>query len=226
MSGTNVSPSRQTLSANDVDRAIYVDYEGNIDAPPVLLGWRVGGVHHQAIVDPAFSTCAGRFRVKAVVVRDHRSLVAELVGRAVEEGRAIVSWSEHDFKHMAAVLNAADGASLHRVYRNAIRTARSWHRREKGAVPPDGASLAYFTDLLGFRVPGRFGPGIVGDGLRLIRAQLEQGRPYEGLTPKARQAWVAIVRHNRLDLEGMEHVLRSITADAATGQAALGLELS
>ena len=203
--------SRKALTTTEVGRAIYLDYEGNTGMAPVLLGWRFDGVNSQSIVDPTFSTCAGRYKAKAVDERDHQQLVRDLIDRARREDRRIVSWSRHDLNQMLAVLDPEEATTLHSVYRNALDTARPWHRKTRGTVSPDGARLSYFSELLGFPVPDRFGLGIVGDGLRLIRSQIEQQREYAQLSPKARGAWVAIVRHNRLDLEAMEHVLRTIT---------------
>jgi hypothetical protein len=121
----------------------------------------------------------------------------------------IVSWSEHDLKVMESVLDSDEQQRLRIVYRNAIKTARPWHQKAHGKLP-NGATLAYFCELLGFAVPDRYGTGIVGDALRLLRQQLSEGRHYADLTPKARGAWVAVVKHNRLDLLGTAHVLRKI----------------
>ena len=49
---------------------------------------------------------------------------------------------------------------------------------------------------------------VVGKTVKLRR----QGREYAQLTPKARASWVKVVKHNRLDLEGMQLVLQAITA--------------
>jgi hypothetical protein len=54
--------STARLDSAEVERAIYLDYEGNTDAPPTLLGWRIEGVHFGAIVEPLFGTCANRYR--------------------------------------------------------------------------------------------------------------------------------------------------------------------
>ena len=69
----------------------------------------------------------------------------------------------------------------------------------------------FFEDLLGFYVPERFGVGLVGNSLRLIRSQIADGRGYADLTNAARDGWTTVVRHNKLDLEGMAFVLRRIT---------------
>jgi len=195
----------------DVERAIYFDYEGNINKPPTLLGWRIEGVVGTAIVEPVFAACAGRYRAKDVIQLDHAKLGMQLVERAECEDRVLVSWSEHDLRQMSSVLDSAWQRRLISRYRNAIKTVRPWHNRTVG-VPCSEATLDYFSGLVGFHVPEKFGLGIVGDGLRLIREQILAGRSYADLTPRARAAWVSIVKHNRYDLEAMEFVLRVATS--------------
>ncbi len=102
-----------------------------------------------------------------------------------------------------------DAERLKLIYRNAIRTARPWYRKKYGPLP-EKASLDFFEDLLGFHVPERFGLGLVGNSLRLIRGQIEEGRGYAELTNAARDGWTKVVRHNKLDLEGMAFVLKEL----------------
>ena len=63
-------------------------------------------------------------------------------------------------------------------------------------------------------MPEKFGFGLVGNALSLIRGQLDEGHDYSELSDKARVDWVKIVKHNRHDLIGMAHVLRFITSAA------------
>jgi hypothetical protein len=207
---TRPKASSAKLTAKEVERAIYIDYEGNIDKSPTLLGWYVDDKYLGSIIEPLFATCANRYKAKVIDVSDHVQLALRLLQQAEEEGRLIVSWSEHDYLHMCKVLKPIDADRLKLFYRNAIRTARPWHRNKYGPLP-DKASLHFFEELLGFYVPQRFGLGLVGDSLRLIRVQLENGRSYVDLTKAAKQGWTTLVRHNKLDLEGMAFVLKAIS---------------
>jgi hypothetical protein len=203
--------STAKLDATEVERAIYVDYEGNTDAPPTLLGWWVDGVHFGAIVEPLFGTCANRYRAKGNAVQAHNEVVEALVCRAEQEDRRIVSWSEHDWRLMRDALPDPERQQrLCTVYRNALSTARPWYRKTYGHTPT-AATLTHFLECLGQPHPKRYGPGLVGKALHMLRQQLQQGRPYDQLTPRARANWVMVVKHNRLDLEGMERVLKSVT---------------
>ena len=205
--------SRVKITAAQAKSAIYLDYEGNKDKAPTLLGWAVSGTYKAAIFEPLFATCANRYRAKGIYAEDHANLVLRLIVQAEDEKRLIVSWSEHDFNQMAMVLKPDDVKRLLVIYRNAIRTARPWHQITIDRLPGP-ATLDYFESLTGYAVPEKFGLGLVGEALRLIRSQLKEGRDYSGLSDKARVDWVKIVKHNRHDLIGMAHVLRFITSAA------------
>ena len=198
------------LTAQEAKNAIYIDYEGNIKLPPTLLGWYVDGEYKASVLEPLFETCKNRYKAKGILVEDHAQLALKLIQQAEGEGRQIVSWSEHDYLHMCKVLKPSDAERLKVVYRNAIRTAKPWYKKKYGPLPVN-ASLDFFEDLLGFHVPERFGLGLVGNSLRLIRDQIKEGRGYAELTNAARDGWTTVVRHNKLDLEGMAYVLQKIS---------------
>jgi hypothetical protein len=202
--------SKAKILTEEVERAIYIDYEGNIDKPPTLLGWYVDGNYHASIIEPLFETCANRYRTKGIAVTDHATLALQLLEQAEDEKRLIVSWSQHDYLHMCKVLTAIDQGRLQLVYRNAIKTAKPWYRNKFGSLT-EKAKLQFFEDLLGFYVPERFGLGLVGESLRLIREQIEKGRTYSDLTKAAKTGWISVVRHNKFDLQGMAFVLNAIT---------------
>ena len=205
--------SSAKLTVEEAKRAIYIDYEGNIKLPPTLIGWYVDGVYKASILEPFFETCENRYKAKGIFLEDHAQLALRLIQHAEDEGRLIVSWSEHDYLLMSKVLIPKEFERLKLVYRNAIRTARPWYRKKYGPLP-EKASLDFFEDLLGFQVPERFGLGLVGKALGLIRGQIQEGRSYSQLTNAAREGWTTVVRHNKLDLEGMAYVLRVMTTEA------------
>ena len=127
--------SSAKLTAEEVKKAIFIDYEGNIKLPPTLLGWFVDGKYLASILEPLFETCENRYKAKGVYVQDHTQLARRLIRQAEDEGRLIVSWSEHDYLLMFEVLMPSDAERLKLVYRNAIRTARPWYRKKYGPLP-------------------------------------------------------------------------------------------
>jgi hypothetical protein len=71
--------SRVKITAAQAKSAIYLDYEGNMDQAPTLLGWAVSGTYKAAIVEPLFATCANRYRAKGIYAEDHANLVLRLI---------------------------------------------------------------------------------------------------------------------------------------------------
>lgn len=212
------------LSLVQLQRAIFLDYEGNKDKPPTFLGWRVDGETFGAIVEPLFDLCEKRYHAKYVVALVHVELVSELVQRAVDEKRHIVTWSQHDLRCMKKVIEPAQLSRLEDVYRNALATARPWYRKQFGETA-EVASLSHFCELLDLSIPQRFGSGVVGKTLGLIRTQLNEGRGYSELTPSARKGWISVLRHNEYDLLCMEKVMTHIVANQGH-QGGVSLSLS
>ena len=193
---------RSLMSPQEANSAIYLDYEGNIGREPVLLGWMIDGALYGDIIDPQFQTCAHRYRAKHIGFANHRDLVMSLLERADAEGRLVVSWSEHDYWILMSQLDCHGLKRLRRIYRNAIPSVKRWHWYAKGSAATDG-SLSHFMTLMGYQVPDRYGQHVVGNALRIIRTQLEQGRAYAELTGRARTGWQQVVRHNMHDLQAM-----------------------
>src|SRR4051794_23508793 len=88
--------SFKRLSAAEAMRALYIDFEGGRDKPPVLLGIHRRGrgdrpFVHQVVVDPTFADLG-------IPSMSLRAAVAIAVVRAEAGDRRLISWSEHDLK--------------------------------------------------------------------------------------------------------------------------------
>jgi len=73
---------KKKISREETERAIYIDYEGNTDRPPTLLGWSVDGSYHAAILESSFLTCQNRYRAKEIFYIDHKVLAKKLIKQA------------------------------------------------------------------------------------------------------------------------------------------------
>lgn len=197
---------KKKLTPKEVARAILLDYEGNKDKPPTLLGWLLDGVYQAWVIDPAFSACANRYRAKGTVALEHHKAVRELLSRAVTEDRLLISWSLHDLRMMQSVVDEDAQSLLSHIHRNALDTVRPWYRNYVGQMHGP-ATLQFFAKLVGYHVPERYGSGVTGQSLRLLREQLAGGRGYAELTDKAREGWQTVVKHNQQDLLAMKAVL-------------------
>jgi hypothetical protein len=144
------------------------------------------------------------------------------VDLAERENRLIVSWSAHDYWLMHAVL--ADDkqryTALRDRYRDAKKSGRRWMQRQSSRwrqeAKEQGHTLELYRKRLGIYQPERFGTGIAGNAIRLLRKQLTEGRVYAELTPKARESWRALVRHNEFDLTDLQTISIRVAAELET----------
>ena len=207
------------LSEAEARRALYIDFEGGQDQPPVLLGIlrRRGKAAepyvHQVVVDAEF----GPAGPETLGLRE----ALEIVVRRAEHGdRRIVSWSEHDLE-VTRTLRDEDPelvARFERRYANALAVARRWANKLHPADKPTDGRLAGYLALIGYDIPMGAGPGDVGETIRALRPTLRRGRP---LTPAQERRWARLLAHNRHDCAGMRDVCLRATEeleDAAEAQ--------
>lgn len=204
------------LSAADALRALYVDFEGNKDQPPVLLGVHRRGrgarpYVQQDVTDPAFDGLVPRYFPLPEAVRN-------VVRRAEHRNVPIVAWTEHELKVVRR--DCADDANLvarfEACYVNAYSVAKYWRNRLHGGARPDEHTLYRWLELVGWEVPTEAEAGHVGATLTSLRATLERGgHP----SPRQLAAWDRLVEHNRQDCAGMRRLCivatRELEAEAS-----------
>ena len=197
---------RMVPTIQELERAIYVDFEGNVDRHPTLLGMMTGDQLDLVIVEKVFKDRADRRRSPCRYAPLDSSL-RSLIEVARKEDRRIISWSEHDPGIMVKHLDAEHRSLLETHYVNAIFPAKRW--RALRCVDDNGRnSLDHYRSLLGLVVPEEVGTGTVGPALTTVRRSLDRGAGlWAELTPHQRQLWRGVVRHNRHDLRGMRRVL-------------------
>jgi hypothetical protein len=201
---TELGRSFKRLSAAEARNALYIDFEGQKDKPPVFLGvLRRPGRGPQPFVQPAVvDETFGRLTGSWLGLRD---AVANVVVRAEARDRRIVSWSEHDLEVVRS-LRSEDPELVARFearYGNARAVAQRWRNRCHDGDKPGVGRLADYLALIGYPVSEDAAPGHVGDTIRLLRPRLERGLP---LSRAQLGRWERLVEHNRRDCDGMRDV--------------------
>ena len=208
------------LSALEARRALYIDFEGEKDKPPILLGVlrRPGrGTEpnvHQDVVDRDFELFGPN-------AREFRDAVEVVVVRAEHGDRRIVSWSEHDLEVVRRLRGDEPRlvARFERRYVNALGLARRWAKVLHPEDRPANGKLAGYLALVDYEVPPGGGPGRVGKTIRALRPTLRGGR---SLTPGQQRHWDELLEHNRHDCAGM----RAVCLRAARELESAGLRLA
>jgi hypothetical protein len=206
------------LTPEQAMRAFYVDFEGQTDQPPILLGCtRRSGedqLHRvrQVITDPAFAPLAQADGLELLSLGD---AVLRILQRAEKGDRLIVAWTEHELN----VVRTYCPEHLDRFrsrYVNARKLAVRWRNRRHAGDKPSGTLADYLT-LVGYRVPDEAGIGMTGDTIAVLRRSLARDGDAEQLTDNQRRRWRDLREHNRHDCRGM----RVVTLIAAREQAEL-----
>ena len=200
---TDQPNSFKHLSASEALRALYIDFEGGKDQPPVLLGIHRRGrgsrpYVQQDVVDETFAGLVPRY----LPLRDR---VENVVRRAEHGDRRIVSWSQHDL-NVVRTLGDEDPDLVARFearYTNALAVARRWRNRVHDGFRPESGALGGYLSLIAYPVPVDAEAGHVGDTIRNLRPRLEQGL---ALTALQQARWDRLVEHNRFDCAGMRAV--------------------
>jgi hypothetical protein len=214
------------LTLEEARRALYIDFEGNMDMPPTLLGVYFGDVHSedfkQVIHEPGFSTLADGEQSPSVAAvhvygQSLGNALTALKDRALAEDRRVIAWSSREA--IAIRESGCDNDTLHffeeqlidakiiaKQWKKKTYPHIRWQRRPRGATH----SLDRYMELVGYRVPYSHGPGKTGARLRNIRERLEAGKP---MTKGLRGHWTKLLNHNFHDCRGM----RAVTVTALGG---------
>lgn len=212
------------LTLSEVERAIYIDFEGTAVDPPSLLGalWVDGDDDYfiQYVVEPqlwpaarAKSGAEGRFCEPA-----NWDDLTEIRLLAEDEGRRVIAWSNHESEDLATHVVAEDDREWFRDnVLNAIPIARRWKRVAFPDVvfnvdpknPMRGRhQLQRYFDLIGYSVPSALGPGNSAQRIRYVRNMLEKkDGQFAALTPTAKAKWTKALEHNLHDCKGLRALM-------------------
>ncbi len=144
-----MQPARP-ISQDEVDRAIYFDFEGLADEPPALIGLLDGGVLEQVVLRTELASAA---ETSALRVSSLATELESMVARCEAENRVLVAFTSHE----ANVATEHAGIEIGTYYRDAHKIAKRWRSR---CLPPDTPrdnSLADFLRLIGYRPPRHLG---------------------------------------------------------------------
>jgi hypothetical protein len=193
------------MTADEAVRAIYIDFEGNMDKAPSVLGVRCHEESTQFVIEPALGSYAGlensKYRVRRASME---TLLEELRRRSNTEDRLVAGFTTHEVGIVDAfcvdeqLRNWFSGA-----YVNVKKPIDRWVRRqvESGwrAAPEDRSLVSYMPFINLSYKPG-CGPGIVGPGLKRLRDQMALHGSASDVSKGTKLHWWRILSHNATDL--------------------------
>ena len=169
---------------------------------------------HARCPTPAARWC-GRFTLDEAV--DH------LVTFAEGYDRQIVSWALFDLNMIESYVDDPSLFERARVrFMNALPTARKWQRD----VHPEEVlerswagkhKLAAYCELMGIHVPEKYGKNVAAEGIKAMREAIDEHGSYAAIPAvgkAAKDAWKAVLGHNRLDCRNARDVVTRAAGSA------------
>jgi hypothetical protein len=218
--GESLPLAEKPMTAAQAQAAVYFDFEGPANEPPMLLGvaYATGRrinfdktvlVHY--LLDPAFqplkSTCdvspQYRYETRTETLRQ---TLNEVVRLARSRDRLIISWRADELPEI--VLETLDDslASEFAVrYRDGQATAQRWQQALHPDVqfePAAGGphSLANYMTLIDYELTDpTYGVDRTGTNLKFIREALARRSSWDHLTERQQARWVEVLGHNAHD---------------------------
>ena len=208
-----------SLTFEQAQHALYLDFEGQKDKPPVLLGCvrRPGrGTEPwvwQMVLAPRFAPLA---RADGLSRLDLSAAIEWVVRLAEQNDRRLVAWSEHELLVVRASCPADLVARFEARFVNARQIGVRWAKIHRPDRVLAEHRLADYLALIDYAVPPAAGPGRVGETIEILEHALERDPTGAGLTANQRVRWSELRSHNRHDCAGMRAVCLRATADLET----------
>lgn len=206
---------RGKLTLADVERGIFLDFEGLVDGAPVLAGVLIPPAAtlsdvEQVVLDRRFSAFG---EATELATQEFEGWVTHLVERAETEDRRIIAWSEHELDIIRAWCSNAIATRFAARFRNARAFADTWRRTlhpevEFSADDRKENALANYLDCLDYFVPASIGHGTAARNIHRLSGPASAGRAWDSLSEAQRRYWMDLLTHNQHDCVGMYCVSR------------------
>lgn len=202
--------------------AIFIDFEGNKDQFPTLLGVLVheesGESFHQYILDDLFHSLSPSSRHPQLINQSLEVVLRNLSDR-YEKSVPIYSWSTHEQQVIDEYLSETQ---LNTEWVNRITDAKVSAKKWARAHCPDHSfikkerrgkhTLDQYLALTGYQVPIIHGSGQTGNRISGVRQMLEAGRTPDNFPPRIKRKWTNMLAHNRHDCYGLMHLMNVVNA--------------
>jgi hypothetical protein len=203
---------------------IFIDFEGNKDLPPTLLGVleRSEGndTFHQYVLEDSFVPLATSPKHKQLLTGSIGEILEDLDARFSPE-TPIYAWSSHEQLVVNELLEGSDLAALWKSrITDAKKLAKQWarkHHPNHTFVKKEFRSrhtLDQYLSLIEYVVPTVHAAGRTGHRLRSLRETLVSARPLETWPPSLNRYWTNLLAHNMHDCYGMMAVIDRVKTDS------------
>ncbi len=206
--------TREALMA-PAHRGLFIDVKGPVDDLPVLITCCGPGpvlTIQQVVTDMAFADAG---LAKDLRVQSFDDLMAELIERAVEVDRGLVTWgaglTAATERHTDLGRKLATVAiDVRPVLLDAAGSAAASPRKRR---EPD---LADLLRQAGLPIPRHLGSKQSAQRLRYVRQQLRRHDAYASITSTAKAKWTKLLHQGEQDALGLQQLLMALTGNSAS----------
>lgn len=209
-----------SITAEQAERAIYIDFEGNTDDDPAVLGIRTDGHVEHVILEEQLTPLTALTNPRHIVISASLDeAIARIRQQAQAEDRLVIGFTLHD--RMIVTTYATDQHLIDwfvEAYVNAKKPIDHWLRQQvsEGLIdPPQDRSLRSSMRAIGMDYKPGAGINVVGKTLTRLRNALAKQPDATALTPRTKSAWWKVLSHNSTDLHATEELLRRATTGGA-----------
>ncbi len=206
------------ITRRELNRAIYFDFEGRMNEPPVLLGAYSRGWFRQFVFDSTFAPLVKTSRAAGYRVFHRKSVETvvetELLGPAERDDLRLIAFSEHELRAVHDLAGPRLALRMSERFLNARRYAAAWVGRDRPDIrsASDPASLADFAALFGFEWPEEYDVQPAETILRLRRRLQTSRRKNRAPDERAVEAWARLLEYNKYDCLAAKHIVREIAS--------------
>ena len=203
--------------------SIFIDFEGNKDQFPILLGVliqdRAVQSFQQYILDQTFYPLAPSAKHPQLV---NSTLVAVLrqISDEFNKSVPIYSWSTHE---QQVIDEHLDGNHLSTAWQDRVTDAKISAKKWARDVYPNHSfikkewrgkhTLDQYLDLIGYQVPTVQGAGHTGGRISKVREMIEAGRAPDDFPPGIKRHWSNLLTHNRHDCFGLKALMDQVNSN-------------
>lgn len=209
----------KSITREEAQRAIYLDFECNIKQPPSFAGTIIDDTYQATLLEDIFKPVATS---KKLMMQDLLGFAQKILKLAQSEDRVVVAWSKHELGFLIEqtpdieplyrdankiVLKFFKDRRKHTVKKlnNQIKKAKAeglWRNNKVGLK--DWLQL----DYVDYGYPKNLKSFSPGEALREMREQLIKKRgSYAKIAPSVKRAFSNLVTYNEHDCRGMAHMI-------------------
>lgn len=189
------------ISSEEIERAIYLDFEGFQETPPAMAGILCADHFEQVVFDDALQSAAIEANCRVEYLDDE---MRRLLTKCHDEKRRLVAFSQ--FEKDGCQLYA--DVDLGEVYCDGRKVAKRWINRACARNRLEGWELKEFLLLIEYPRPRNLGSRQTTQRLHHVRDMLQRRGEYQRLTSVAKAKWTRLLKHNRIDCFGLRELMR------------------